>query len=54
MNILLEKHEIFLILEALDSYQLEVEHGEANGYEFTWKEKEVESLKKLFERYLED
>lgn len=54
MNILLEKHDIFLILEALDSYQLDIEHGEDNGYKFPWKEKDVKSLKKLLEQYLED
>jgi hypothetical protein len=54
MNILLEKHDMFLILDALDSYQLDVEHGEDNGYNFAWTEKEIENLKNLINKYLED
>jgi len=54
MNVLLEKHDMFLILDALESFQLDVEHGEDNGYEFEWTEKEIENLKNLINNYLED
>lgn len=54
MNILLEKHELFLILEALDAYELDIEHGEANGYKFAYTEKDVTNIKHTISKYLED
>jgi hypothetical protein len=44
MNINLEKHDIGLILDALESYQLDIEHGNDNGYEYVWTEDEVGNL----------
>lgn len=44
MNINLDKHEIGLILDALESYQLDIEHGNDNGHEYVWTEVEVEIL----------
>jgi hypothetical protein len=54
MNILLEKHELFLILEALDAYELDMEHGAANGYKFAYTEKDVANIKNAISQYLED
>ena len=44
MNINLDKHDIGLILDALESYQLDIEHGNDNGHEYVWTEVEVEIL----------
>jgi hypothetical protein len=44
MNINLDKHDVGLILDALESYQLDIEHGNANGHEYVWTETDVENL----------
>jgi len=44
MNINLDKHSIGLILDALESYQLDIEHGENNGCSYIWTTDEVENL----------
>ena len=53
MNINLEKHDIGLILDALESYQLDIEHGNGNGYEYVWTETDVENLAKYLNGMLE-
>jgi hypothetical protein len=54
MNINLDKHEIGLILDALESYQLDIEHGNENGYEYVWTETDVENLTKYLNGVLEE
>lgn len=54
MNILLEKHDLILMLEALDAYQLDIDHGTENGYEYSWTYEDVENLKNTINKYLED
>jgi hypothetical protein len=54
MNINLNKHEIGLILDALESYQLDIEHGNENGYEYVWTEVEAENLAKYLNGMLEE
>ncbi len=44
MNINLDKHDIGLILDALESYWLDIEHGESNGIVYVWTEDEVANL----------
>jgi hypothetical protein len=44
MNINLDKHDVGLILDALESYQQDIEHGEKNGNVYVWTENEVENL----------
>ena len=44
MNINLDKHDIGLILDALESYQLDIEHGENNGCSYIWTTDEVGNL----------
>jgi hypothetical protein len=44
MNINLNKHEVGLILDSLESYQLDIEHGNENGHEYVWTEDEVGNL----------
>jgi len=44
MNINLDKHDVVLILDALESYQLDIEHGEKNGCSYIWTTDEVGSL----------
>lgn len=53
MNINLDKHDINLILDALESYQLDIEHGEDNGYEYVWTEDDVENLAKYLNGMLD-
>lgn len=50
MNINLEKHDIGLILDALESYQVDIEHG----YEYVWTETDVENLAKYLNGMLEE
>lgn len=54
MNINLDKHDIGLILDALESYQLDIEHGEKNGCAYAWDEDEVENLAKYLGGILDD
>ncbi len=54
MNINLDKHEIGLILDALESYQLDIEHGNENGYEYVWTENEVQNLVEQLNNTLEN
>ena len=44
MNINLDKHDVGLILDALESYQLDIEHGNKNGNVYVWTEDEVGNL----------
>lgn len=48
MNINLDKHDVFLILDALESYQVDIEHGNKNGHTYMWTEQEVENLVEQF------
>jgi len=54
MNINLDKHEVGLILDSLESYQLDIEHGFANGYNYPWTETDVENLAKYLNGMLEE
>jgi hypothetical protein len=54
MNINLDKHEVGLILDSLESYQLDIEHGFANGCEYPWDETDVENLVKYLNNILEE
>jgi hypothetical protein len=54
MNINLEKHYIGLILDALESYQLDIEHGEHNGCSYIWTTDEVENLTEYLNDILEE
>jgi hypothetical protein len=54
MNINLDKHEIGLILDSLESYQLDIEHGNANGHEYVWTETDVENLAKYLNGMLDE
>ena len=53
MNINLDKHDINLILDALESYKLDIEHGNNNGNEYVWTEDEVKNLSKYLNGMLE-
>ena len=53
MNINLNKYEIALILDALEGYQLDIEHGKNNGYEYAWAEKDVEKLSRYLNGMLD-
>ena len=44
MKIDLKKDDIFLLLDSLYSYQLDIEHGNDNGYEYSWTEDQVMNL----------
>jgi hypothetical protein len=44
MNINLDKHDVGLILDALESYQQDIEHGENNGCSYIWTTNEVQNL----------
>jgi hypothetical protein len=54
MNINLDKHEIGLILDSLESYQLDIEHGENNGCSYIWTTDEVENLTEYLNDILEE
>jgi hypothetical protein len=54
MNINLEKHDIGLILDALESYQLDIEHGEENGCSYIWTTDEVGNLTEYLNDILEE
>ena len=54
MNINLEKHDIGLILDALESYQLDIEHGNKNGNVYVWTENEVGNLVNYLTNTLEN
>lgn len=53
MNINLEKHNIGLIIDALESYQLDIEHGNNNGNVYVWTEEEVDDLVNYLNKTLE-
>jgi hypothetical protein len=44
MNINLDKHDVGLILDALESYQQDIEHGRKNGNAYVWTKEEVGNL----------
>ena len=54
MNINLNKHSIGLILDALESYQLDIEHGNRNGIVYVWTENEVGDLVNYLTNTLEN
>jgi hypothetical protein len=54
MNINLEKHDIGLILDALESYRLDIEHGNKNGNVYVWTENEVGNLTEYLNDILEE
>jgi len=41
MNYYLDKHTVELILDALESYRVEVEHGSNTGYRYPWNIDEI-------------
>jgi hypothetical protein len=49
----LDKKDIVLILNALDSYELDIEHGKNNGHKYPFTMKEVAKLTKRLENILE-
>jgi hypothetical protein len=55
MNINLDKHSVGLILDALESYQLDIEHGGKNGNTYVWTEEQVgnlvDYLRELYETF---
>jgi hypothetical protein len=54
MNINLDKHDVGLILDSLESYQLDIEHGSKNGNEYVWTEEEVVDLVNYLNDILEE
>jgi hypothetical protein len=54
MNINLDKHEVGLILDSLESYQLHIENGPFIGYKYAWTETDVENLAKYLNGILEN
>lgn len=54
MNINLDKHDVGLILDALESYQLDIEHGKKNGVVYVWTENEVGNLVNYLNNTLEN
>jgi hypothetical protein len=44
MNINLNKQNVVLILDALESYKQDIEHGNKNGHEYAWTEEEARNL----------
>ena len=54
MNINLDKHEVGLILDSLESYQLHIENGPFLGYKYAWTETDVENLAKYLNGVLEE
>jgi len=50
MQINLTKDNIFLLLDALYSYQLDIEHGNDNGSPYVWTETQVELLIKKLDK----
>jgi hypothetical protein len=44
MKIDLKKDDIFLLIDSLYSYQLDIEHGNDNGFEYSWTEDQVMNL----------
>jgi hypothetical protein len=44
MNINLDKHDVGLILDALESYQQDIQHGRKNGNVYVWTETEVKNV----------
>jgi hypothetical protein len=53
MQINLTKDNIFLLLDALYSYQLDIEHGNDNGSPYVWTETQVELLIKKLDKIIE-
>ena len=54
MNIDLDKHDVGLILDSLESYQLDIEHGGNNGCSYIWTTDEVEILAEYLNDTLEE
>jgi len=54
MNINLDKHDVGLILDALESYGLDIEHGSKNGNVYVWTENEVGNLVNYLTNTLEN
>lgn len=53
MLIDIDKHDIGLILDALESYLLDIEHGNDNGHSYVWVEQDVENLRDRLNDILE-
>ena len=53
MKIDLKKDDIFLLLDSLYSYQLDIEHGNDNGYEYYWTENKVTKLVDKLTKFVE-
>jgi hypothetical protein len=49
MNYSIKKEDIDLVLEALDSYLMDIEHGTNNGYKYPYTKTEVKRLIKHLE-----
>jgi hypothetical protein len=54
MNIDLNKHDVGLILDALESYQLDIEHENKNRNAYVWTEEEVGNLVNYLSDTLEE
>ena len=53
MKINLSKNDIFLLIDSLYSYQLDIEHGTDNGYEYYWTEDKVMKLVNKLTKFVE-
>lgn len=53
MKIDLKKDDIFLLIDSLYSYQLDIEHGNDNGYEYSWTEDQVMNLVDKLTKFVE-
>ena len=45
LNVSLDREDIFMIIEALESYQIDIEHASDNGHDnYPYDESQVENL----------
>jgi hypothetical protein len=53
MKIDIKKDDIFLLIDSLYSYQLDIEHGNDNGSPYVWTEDQVMSLVNKLTKFVE-
>jgi len=53
MKVNLSKNDIFLLIDSLYSYQLDIEHGTDNGVEYYWTEGKVMKLVNKLIKFVE-
>ena len=53
MKIDLKKDDIFLLIDSLYNYQLDIEHGTNNGFEYYWTEGKVMKLVNKLIKFVE-